>query len=284
MSKYIEEELTLAEFADRFLGVNDYSTPNTYDTEDLNVEVLTLDNNGDEVYRPIQSFLVKETVDEYYTDGRIKVTSNHRFIENGETVFAKDHPEFTKVSDNMYVVDIEVADLHSYLANGRLNHNTTSGGKSIGFHASVIIRLSNAGTIKTKINGIDTIVGIKVKAQIKKNRMGPPLRNTEFEIYFDRGIDNYGAWFKAMKDYGLFGGSGAWYTYTDEESGEIIKFQSKDWISMMEERDDIREQVYNKLCEALILKYKSSASADLDALELDTSDSDGVHSDDVVEE
>jgi RecA/RadA recombinase len=279
-----EEELTLAEFADRFLGVNDYSTPNTYDTEDLNVEVLTLDNNGDEVYRTIQSFLVKETVDEYYTDGRIKVTSNHRFIENGETIFAKDHPEFNKVVGNMYVVDIEVADLHSYLANGRLNHNTTSGGKSISFHSSVIIRLTNAGTIKTKINGIDISVGIKVKAQIKKNRMGPPLRTTEFEIYFDRGIDNYGAWFKVMKDYGLFGGSGSWYTYIDDESGEIIKFQSKDWIQMMEERDDIREQVYNKLCEALILKYKSSTSTDLDALELDTSDGEAVHIEDVVEE
>lgn len=160
---------------------------------------------------------------------------------------------------------------------------TTSGGKSIGYHSSVIIRLSNAGTIKTKINGIDTIVGIKVKAQIKKNRMGPPLRTTEFEIYFDRGIDNYGAWFKVMKDYGLFGGSGAWYTYTDEESGEIIKFQSKDWISLMEERDDIREQVYQKICEVLILKYKSTASTDLDTLEVDTSDGDGVHNEDIVE-
>jgi recombination protein RecA len=123
---------------------------------------------------------------------------------------------------------------------------TTSGGKSIGFHASVIIRLSNAGTIKTKINGIDTIVGIKVKAQIKKNRMGPPLRNTEFEIYFDRGIDNYGAWFKAMKDYGLFGGSGAWYTYTDEEGGEEIKFQSKDWNYTSTQKKGYQYNLYNK--------------------------------------
>jgi recombination protein RecA len=159
---------------------------------------------------------------------------------------------------------------------------TTSGGKAISFHSSVIIRLSNAGSIKVKINGVDTIVGIKVKAQIKKNRMGPPLRTSEFEIYFDRGIDNYGAWFKIMKDYGLISGSGAWYVYVDEKTGEEIKFQSKDWIHMLEERDDLRENIYEKICETIILKYKS-VSTDLDALELDMSDGDGVHNVDVVD-
>jgi recombination protein RecA len=159
---------------------------------------------------------------------------------------------------------------------------TTSGGKAISFHSSVIIRLSNAGSIKVKINGVDTIVGIKVKAQIKKNRMGPPLRTSEFEIYFDRGIDNYGAWFKIMKDYGLISGSGAWYVYVDEKTGEEIKFQSKDWIHMLEERDDLRENIYEKICETIILKYKS-VSTDLDALELDMSDGDGVHNVDIVD-
>ena len=142
--------------------------------------------------------------------------------------------------------------------------------------------MSNAGSIKVKINGVDTIVGIKVKAQIKKNRMGPPLRKSEFEIYFDRGIDNYGAWFKIMKDYGLISGSGAWYVYVDEKTGEEIKFQSKDWIHMLEERDDLRENIYEKICETIILKYKS-VSTDLDALELDMSDGDGVHNVDVVD-
>ena len=158
---------------------------------------------------------------------------------------------------------------------------TTSGGKSISFHSSVIIRLSNAGTIKTKINDIDTVIGIKVKAQIKKNSMGPPLRTAEFEIYFDRGIDNYGSWFKILKDYNLISGSG-WYTYVDEGTGEVIKFQSKDWINLMETRPDLKESVYSKICETIILKYKA-ASTDIESLVLDISDSDGVHNVDLVE-
>jgi hypothetical protein len=269
MSKYIEEEITLAEFADRFIGLNKYSDPSAYDVGDMGIEVLTLDNNGNEVYKPIQSFVVKPPVSEYYTDGKIKVTANHRFIEDGKTIFAKDHPDFNKIDGNMYVVDIEVDDLHSYLANGRLNHNTTSGGKALAFHASVRIRLKNLGMIKSKVNGTERVVGIKCRAQIVKNRMGPPLRAADFDIFFERGIDNYGSWLQVMKDNDLVAQAGAWYTYTDVDTGEIFKFQSKDWIELMNDRDDVREQIYKRICEATILQYKKS-SLDLDNLEVDT--------------
>ena len=51
-----------------------------------------------------------------------------------------------------------------------------------------------------KVNGLDKVVGMKVRCQVIKNRMGPPLRAADFEIYFDRGIDNYGSWLRVMKD------------------------------------------------------------------------------------
>lgn len=269
MSKYIEEEITLAEFAERFIGVNDYSKPGIYDVDDLGIEVLTLDGTNQEVYRPIQSFLVKDNVGEFYTDGKIKVTANHRFIENGTTIFAKDHSDFTKVNGEMNVVDIEVADLHSYLANGRLNHNTTSGGKALAFHASVRLRLKNMGTIKVKVRGQDRIVGIKIRAQVIKNRMGPPLRASDFDIFFERGIDNYGAWLQVMKDNDLVKQSGAWYTYIDIETGEEIKFQSKDWVAILSQRDNVRDQIYRRICEFTILQYKKY-TVDPDEIEIST--------------
>jgi recombination protein RecA len=146
---------------------------------------------------------------------------------------------------------------------------TTSGGKALAFHASVRLRLKGMGQIKMKVNGNDKIVGMKVRAQVIKNRMGPPLRAADFDIYFDRGIDNYGSWLGVMKDNKLVKQAGAWYTYIDTETGEEIKFQSKDFIELMETREEIREQIYKKICEETILQYKSD-TLDIDSMEIDT--------------
>jgi recombination protein RecA len=144
---------------------------------------------------------------------------------------------------------------------------TTSGGKALAFHASVRLRLKGAGQIKMKVGGNDKIVGMKVRCQVVKNRMGPPLRSTDFEIYFDRGIDNYGSWLKVMKDNKLVKQAGAWYTYVDTDTGEELKFQSKDFIDIMEEREEIREQIYKKICEVQILQYKSDTNTkDIDSV------------------
>lgn len=117
---------------------------------------------------------------------------------------------------------------------------------------------------------MDKIVGMKVRAQVVKNRMGPPLRAADFDVYFDRGIDNYGSWLGVMKELKLVKQGGAWYTYVDTETGEEIKFQSKEFISLMEERSDIRDQIYKKICEETILQYKSDT---LDIENMDVVDS-----------
>ena len=147
---------------------------------------------------------------------------------------------------------------------------TTSGGKAIAFHASVRLRLKGMGTIKAKdSSGNDRIVGIKVRCQVVKNRMGPPLRSADFDIFFDRGIDNFGAWLGSMKDNGLIKQSGAWYEYTDIDTGEIIKYQAKDFPSMLETNPSVREQIYKRICEATILRYKKD-SIDTDNLIVDS--------------
>ena len=148
---------------------------------------------------------------------------------------------------------------------------TTSGGKALAFHASVRLRLKGTGQIKMKVGGNDKIVGMKVRAQVVKNRMGPPLRSTDFEIYFDRGIDNYGSWLKVMKDEKLVKQAGAWYTYVDTETGEEHKFQSKDFILMMGDNEALRDQIYKKICETQILQYKSDDTLDIDNMEISTS-------------
>ena len=58
-----------------------------------------------------------------------------------------------------------------------------------------------------------------------------------------------------------------WYTYTDIETGEVFKFQSKEFIPLMEEREDVREQIYKRiwLGKPTILQYKND-TLDIDIL------------------
>jgi recombination protein RecA len=136
---------------------------------------------------------------------------------------------------------------------------TTSGGKALAFHSSVRLRLKSMGQLKVG----DRIVGIKVRAQVVKNRLGPPLRHADFNILFDRGIDNFNSWLLVMKDNKLVKQAGAWYEYTDIDTGEVIKFQSKDFAEILK-NEDLKDQIYRRICEATILQYKSSSADEVE--------------------
>jgi recombination protein RecA len=151
---------------------------------------------------------------------------------------------------------------------------TTAGGKAIPFHASVRLRLKNMGQIKAKMNGREEVVGIKTRVTVVKNRMGPPLRSIDYEIYFDSGIDNYGGWLSVMKDFKLVKQAGAWYDYTDVDvnTGEVLnemKFQSKDFIEKVLTDPAVKERLYNRICEAYIFKYQAGVDGGIDDVYID---------------
>ena len=130
---------------------------------------------------------------------------------------------------------------------------TTSGDKALPFHASTRIRLKNGGQIKDTKNHT---IGMKVKAQIIKNRLGPPLRTAEFQLYFDRGIDDFGGWLSVLKEHKLLKQAGAWYTLEDHK-GKEIKFQSKEWNEKLDTDDDLKKYIYELICSKSVLKYQS---------------------------
>ena len=134
---------------------------------------------------------------------------------------------------------------------------TTSGGKALPFHASTRIRLKNTGQIKDKKNNT---IGMKMRAQVIKNRLGPPMRHADFELYFESGIDDEGSWLKVMKDHRLVKQAGAWYTM-DNHKGVELKFQSKDWGEQLKDKD-FRTYCYNLICEKVILKYEKNFGID----------------------
>jgi len=153
---------------------------------------------------------------------------------------------------------------------------TTSGGKAIPFHASVRLRLKNTGMIKAKIDGVDQVVGSKTEVQVVKNRMGPPHRKINYDIYYDSGIDNYGGWLETMKKYSLVKQSGAHYTLDDVdiETGETfgeIKFQSKTFVEKIINQLEIKNRLYQRICDAYIFKYQAGIDGGIDDVIIDES-------------
>ena len=124
---------------------------------------------------------------------------------------------------------------------------TTSGGKAIGFHASTRIRLSQIGKLK---DSGGNVIGITTKAVITKNRLGPPYREAEFNIYFNRGIDDYSSWLDVLKETGIVKQAGAWYSYKDE------KFQGKEFPQFLDADPVRKEEFYTQICDTLIMKYQ----------------------------
>lgn len=148
---------------------------------------------------------------------------------------------------------------------------TTSGGKAIAFHSSVRLRLKSVGQIKIAKSSDqpEAVVGITTRAQVVKNRMGPPLRSVDYDIYFDSGIDDYGSWLTMLKNFNLVSQAGAWYTYTNTDTGEVVKFQSKDFKSKLIDDVEMKEQVYKTICEKYILNYKAGEDFGIDDIKVD---------------
>ena len=175
----------------------------------------------------------------------------------------------------------------------------TSGGKAVAFHSSVRIRLKSLGQIKMKLNGVDQVIGIKTRAIVQKNRLGPPLKSVDYDIYFESGIDNYGSWLETLKTYKLATSGQYWsiplsytsvlekdakgkfieHSFSEEivnpETGELkktdgaLKFRSKDFGKWMEANPKLKEFIYNMVCDRFIMTYKVNQDFGIDDIEID---------------
>jgi RecA/RadA recombinase len=65
-----------------------------------------------------------------------------------------------------------------------------SGGRALDFYATHIIWLNEMGKIKRTMAKIDRIVGVDVRARIRKNKVGLPFRECEYPVLFGYGIDD----------------------------------------------------------------------------------------------
>ena len=93
---------------------------------------------------------------------------------------------------------------------------TTPGGRALKFYASVRIDIRRIESIK---QGAE-FLGNRVRAKVVKNKMAPPFKQAEFEIFFGLGISRESSLIDMGVDVGIVAKSGSWYNYGDQRLGQ----------------------------------------------------------------
>ncbi len=89
------------------------------------------------------------------------------------------------------------------------NPETTSGGNALKFYAAIRVDVRRAEAIKEK----GDVIGNRVRARIKKNKVAPPFKVAEFDIMFDHGISKEGSLLDVAVDIGVVERRGSYYSY-----------------------------------------------------------------------
>lgn len=126
------------------------------------------------------------------------------------------------------------------------NPETTTGGNALKFYASVRLDIRRQGTIKRG----DEILGNETRVKVVKNKLAPPFKQADFEIFYGTGISREGEVIDWGVEAGLIEKSGAWYSYKGEKIGQgkdnVRQYLKENPKLMLELEAQIREQVLHK--------------------------------------
>jgi recombination protein RecA len=120
---------------------------------------------------------------------------------------------------------------------------TTTGGNALKFYSSVRLDIRRIGAIKRG----DEVVGNQTRVKVVKNKMAPPFRLAEFEIFYGEGISRMGEVIDLGVKEGIVQKSGSWYSYGDDRIGQgkdnVRKFLSENPDTAAEIENAIRARL-----------------------------------------
>jgi recombination protein RecA len=96
------------------------------------------------------------------------------------------------------------------------NPETTTGGTALKFYSSIRLDIRRIENIKEN----QETVGGRVRVKVVKNKVAPPFRQAEFDVYFNEGISRVGEIVDLGVEKGLIEKSGAWYSYGGNRIGQ----------------------------------------------------------------
>ena len=126
------------------------------------------------------------------------------------------------------------------------NPETTTGGRSLRFYASVRIEIGKGEAIK---QGTE-IVGNKTNVKIAKNKVAPPFKTAQIEIRYGEGISRLAEIIDLGVEYDLLEKSGTWFSYKGEKIG-----QGKENARIyLKEHPEVAEELEKQIRDILVSK------------------------------
>ncbi|HNX97650.1 MAG TPA: DNA recombination/repair protein RecA, partial [Candidatus Aminicenantes bacterium] len=117
----------------------------------------------------------------------------------------------------------------------------TTGGRALKFYSSLRVEVKRTMSLK---EGND-VVGNRVRLKIVKNKMAPPFKDVEVDLYFGKGISREGDIIELAVSNGFVSKTGAWYTYGENRLG-----QGKEAVRrLLEENKPLYEELRAKILE-----------------------------------
>ncbi len=93
---------------------------------------------------------------------------------------------------------------------------TTPGGMALKFYASMRFDVRRVQQIKEG----DATLGHRIKVKVVKNKLAPPFKEVELDIYYGEGISREAELIDLGLAFGLLEKSGSWFSYQGERLGQ----------------------------------------------------------------
>jgi len=130
------------------------------------------------------------------------------------------------------------------------NPETTPGGRALKFYSSVRLEVRRIESLKS---GTD-LIGNKVRVKVVKNKVAPPFKETELNIYYGYGISAENSLINAALQYKIFDKKGSYIQYGGNSIGQGID----NVMDTLKQDGKLYAEVESKVREAAGLKPKKS--------------------------
>ncbi|MGQ9500122.1 MAG: recombinase RecA [Dissulfurimicrobium sp.] len=130
---------------------------------------------------------------------------------------------------------------------------TTTGGNALKFYATVRLDIRRISALK---EGAD-VIGNRTKVKVVKNKIAPPFKEAEFDIYYGEGISREASLIDLATAMDIIEKSGAWYSYNGERLG-----QGRENVRLfLKEHPDIADKIELQVKDAYGVKVYQPADA-----------------------